>query len=499
MNAISLLSGWSPGNSHAGSSTQQSGAAAAVLDGDHEDGHPLRPLTTGNGQDIGLARGTSSPSTRVFTDNDGQLGARMESASTLEATSAIIEQSPHSESLYDGLLLSEREYESREREAAAAAYPSPPPTPNPDDDGMSVQRAQDKQDSLPSSTYPSAPLILGTRPRAPGDLQHLDALSPDPANKEKYPSDTKHALLQASSDLIARSLPVRCLVRLYTLLRRFFAVFGLRLHTRPVSSRQSLGASHNNNSALTSLSHALLANGMAESPSHPNPPIEQPERPSRWRPRFVGFERRRKPHSPTVAANSEPRESEKGQLYTEKGGSANEVGQRPLAVQSSQSKRTSLAQLAVSRPKTLVLDLDETLIHSTSRLGPGLNNLVTSVDGGRTNYKADVSSLKVRVVEVVLDGRSVVYHVYKRPWVDFFLRKVSWMEGMGLTCMMTNTVDSGIEMVYCHYIYSFYARVCGSGHRLAGPWARHLSLASVSRVVHVHEWLVRQGFEHHRQ
>jgi CTD nuclear envelope phosphatase 1 len=25
---------------------------------------------------------------------------------------------------------------------------------------------------------------------------------------------------------------------------------------------------------------------------------------------------------------------------------------------------------------------------------------------------------------VVLEGRSVVYHVYKRPWVDFFLRKV---------------------------------------------------------------------------
>lgn len=59
-------------------------------------------------------------------------------------------------------------------------------------------------------------------------------------------------------------------------------------------------------------------------------------------------------------------------------------------------------------PKTLVLDLDETLIHSTSR---PYNN------GAR-------HGLKVRVVEVVLEGRSTVYTVYKRPWVDFFLRKV---------------------------------------------------------------------------
>lgn len=62
-------------------------------------------------------------------------------------------------------------------------------------------------------------------------------------------------------------------------------------------------------------------------------------------------------------------------------------------------------------PKTLVLDLDETLIHSTSR--------PYTMVGKRGN------GLKVRVVEVILDGRRTVYTVYKRPWVDFFLRKVS--------------------------------------------------------------------------
>lgn len=73
-------------------------------------------------------------------------------------------------------------------------------------------------------------------------------------------------------------------------------------------------------------------------------------------------------------------------------------------------------------PKTLVLDLDETLIHSTSRpiysSGPsssflGLGTL------GRRNKGAG------HMVEVVLGGRSTLYHVYKRPFVDFFLRTVS--------------------------------------------------------------------------
>jgi hypothetical protein len=68
----------------------------------------------------------------------------------------------------------------------------------------------------------------------------------------------------------------------------------------------------------------------------------------------------------------------------------------------------------VLRPKTLILDLDETLIHSTNRIG-GLANVHSTWAS---------TGVPVRLVEVVLDGRSTVYHVYKRPWVDFFLKKV---------------------------------------------------------------------------
>lgn len=93
-------------------------------------------------------------------------------------------------------------------------------------------------------------------------------------------------------------------------------------------------------------------------------------------------------------------------------------------------------------PKTLVLDLDETLIHSTSRSptwgavrGRTARGVAVSSGGNLLGLEGLGSMLGLRgstagrvrphMVEVVLDGRSVLYHVYKRPWVDYFLRKVS--------------------------------------------------------------------------
>jgi CTD nuclear envelope phosphatase 1 len=65
-------------------------------------------------------------------------------------------------------------------------------------------------------------------------------------------------------------------------------------------------------------------------------------------------------------------------------------------------------------PKTLVLDLDETLIHSTSRPLPAAG--IRGLFGARRGAS--------HTVEVVMGGRSTLYHVYKRPFVDYFLRKV---------------------------------------------------------------------------
>jgi CTD nuclear envelope phosphatase 1 len=90
-------------------------------------------------------------------------------------------------------------------------------------------------------------------------------------------------------------------------------------------------------------------------------------------------------------------------------------------------------------PKVLVLDLDETLIHSTSRsptwsalrAGAGRRPTVSTggsllgLDGLGASLGLGERGVRPHQVEVLLDGRSVIYHVYKRPYVDYFLRKVS--------------------------------------------------------------------------
>ncbi|KAH9844130.1 NIF-domain-containing protein [Rhodofomes roseus] len=94
-------------------------------------------------------------------------------------------------------------------------------------------------------------------------------------------------------------------------------------------------------------------------------------------------------------------------------------------------------------PKTLVLDLDETLIHSTSRpmmsASSGTGFLGLSIFG-HSNKGAG------HVVEVMLGGRSTLYHVYKRPFVDYFLRKVStWYTLVIFTASMQEYADPVID------------------------------------------------------
>ncbi|KII94818.1 hypothetical protein PLICRDRAFT_192906 [Plicaturopsis crispa FD-325 SS-3] len=114
------------------------------------------------------------------------------------------------------------------------------------------------------------------------------------------------------------------------------------------------------------------------------------------------------------------------------------------------SSRSSTPAMVSSRktafhvPKTLVLDLDETLIHSTSRpiysSGSGGTGLLGLGEFGRRNKGTG------HVVEVVLGGRSTLYHVYKRPFVDYFLRKVSgWYTLVIFTASMQEYADPVID------------------------------------------------------
>ncbi|KAG8976588.1 Nuclear envelope morphology protein 1 [Tulasnella sp. 425] len=97
---------------------------------------------------------------------------------------------------------------------------------------------------------------------------------------------------------------------------------------------------------------------------------------------------------------------------------------------------TTRTRTPLHLPKTLVLDLDETLIHSTARapnnsygqglfsagglgFGSGNGGVGFGIWGGKKMGPG-------HMVEVVLGGRSTLYHVYKRPFVDYFLKKVWW-------------------------------------------------------------------------
>jgi CTD nuclear envelope phosphatase 1 len=72
--------------------------------------------------------------------------------------------------------------------------------------------------------------------------------------------------------------------------------------------------------------------------------------------------------------------------------------------------------------KTLVLDLDETLIHSTSRPFANFSHSPSSLFGLKAFRRGSLGNS--HTVEVVLGGKRTTYHVYKRPFVDYFLRKV---------------------------------------------------------------------------
>lgn len=97
--------------------------------------------------------------------------------------------------------------------------------------------------------------------------------------------------------------------------------------------------------------------------------------------------------------------------------------------------------------KTLILDLDETLIHSLSK-------------GGRLTSG--------HMVEVKLEGQHpILYYVHKRPYCEEFLRKVCFDSSIGQTKMLGFNQEifcAGIQMVQSGNFYSLGAGVRRPSH-----------------------------------
>ncbi|KAI8339531.1 NLI interacting factor-like phosphatase-domain-containing protein [Chlamydoabsidia padenii] len=93
----------------------------------------------------------------------------------------------------------------------------------------------------------------------------------------------------------------------------------------------------------------------------------------------------------------------------------------------------SKGALPYYKGKTLVLDLDETLVHSV-RLGSPESTCPVSPCIKRTQ------------IEVQNDKQSLLYQVYKRPHVDFFLKTISqWYKVVIFTASMAEYADPVID------------------------------------------------------
>ncbi|KAI9268291.1 NLI interacting factor-like phosphatase-domain-containing protein [Phascolomyces articulosus] len=98
------------------------------------------------------------------------------------------------------------------------------------------------------------------------------------------------------------------------------------------------------------------------------------------------------------------------------------------------SHSKKLAALQYYKGKTLVLDLDETLVHSV-RLG-----------SYAARQQTVSTSIKRKKIEVQDDKQSMLYEVYKRPHVDFFLKTISqWYKVVIFTASMAEYADPVID------------------------------------------------------
>ena len=147
---------------------------------------------------------------------------------------------------------------------------------------------------------------------------------------------------------------------------------------------------------------------------------------------------------------------------------------RPLIPRRQPSYALQSPGFGRSSQKTLIIDLDETLIHSMAK-------------GGRmsTGHMVEVKlSQPVGAGGVTLGPQiPILYYVHKRPHCDDFLRKVS-LKNESLS-HNANRILLGLQVVQSDCFHGFCARICGSRDRLARAGTKILLRPLLSATLHL--------------
>lgn len=87
--------------------------------------------------------------------------------------------------------------------------------------------------------------------------------------------------------------------------------------------------------------------------------------------------------------------------------------------------------------KTLILDLDETLIHSLARTSPR------------------ISTAQLKMIEIKINNVSTLYYVYKRPCCDYFLKEIAnWFDLQIFTASVQEYADPIIDWLESEIVTS---------------------------------------------
>ena len=308
--------------------------------------------------------------------------------------------------------------------SSSAASPSPNRPRSASSPGSS--QTPPRRASLPSSLHPPSPSIRQSRrisatfrlldtptsstipipsPQSPTEQTPVGPFVPS-SQSPMSPSTSQQIHPKSSPDLISQLAFVRVLFALWTLVRNAWRSLSrgrhyvpepeIEVESEPVA-QEVVGSEGGIDQDESSGEEGIV--------------IQRKYRPDLWRRLEVQDLDPKLLLSPSTNTGSDPR------MSTKESSTPMRLTPTPPPMSQQPTRPTPFHS-----QKTLVLDLDETLIHSTSRPFTNFSHSPSNIFGLKAFRRGTLGTS--HTVEVVLGGKRTTYHVYKRPFVDYFLRKV---------------------------------------------------------------------------